>query len=327
MVDLVTSIWDDLHLPTELKVKIVSEFQCPTMFQYAFDTPRELSDLLHSFLKAVVHEDALRALVKEVIEWQDRQRHRIESLALNRLHRVKKPRILPEVDVIDSQQVYLSLAKVSVSLQAKISRTNHRKLLQSPDATKTELEKSLRDYWAKILVGIVQDANLPVVDVAQRTMNPVDTIVRAMGNRRAKTLRSRARAWLKFRDWLAMVKGIRYPGDISDILDYLWCCTEDGCAKSVVQMFSASLSVIEDIGMVPVADRYSNQSVWLKTCKHYLAEFEESQSTPKRTAPPLTIAMLVSMELHVVDEDKPTYERALLWAILVAVWADRKSVV
>lgn len=265
--------------------------------------------------------DALKALVKEVNEWRARQHRRRASLELSRRQRIKKPRIWPQVQSEDSSRIVLSLTETNVALQAKVSRTCHNKQLQNPEVSKAELEKSLRDHWAHVLVGIARDANLPIVDVVQRAMNPVETIARSMGNRRAKTLRSRARARLKFRDWLALVKGLPYPSGVSDAVDYLWCCAEDGCAKSLVKSFAASLNVIEDIGMVPVVDRFSNQSVWLRTCKHYIAEFEETSGTLKRAAPPLTVAMLVSMDLQVVDQDVPTYERALLWAILVAVWA------
>lgn len=71
-----------------------------------FDTNDELSDLLHSFLRAVVHVDALKALVKEVKEWKERQYHRIESLERNRRRRIKKPRIWPQVQCEDSGEIF-----------------------------------------------------------------------------------------------------------------------------------------------------------------------------------------------------------------------------
>ena len=236
------------------------------------------------------------------------------------MDRVKRPKLRSFSSGVESHEVFSSFTSLSSALHTKLSRTSYRQLLKSPNATKAELEKSLRDQWASILVELVMEVQLPVTEVAAKTVDPVQTILRAIGNRRAKTLRNRARAWIKFRDWLTLLRGRNYPEDLSDLIDYLWYHTQEGANKSLVQSIAAALSVIEDIGMVPASERFSQNSLWLRTCKSYIAEFEEFGSQV-RVAPPLTVAMLVSLEMEICDESQSLYARALCWIILVAVWA------
>ena len=65
------------------------------------------------------------------------------------------------------------------------------------------------------------EADLPIVKIAQATSNPGETLRRSFGTRRMKTLRSRARAWTKVREWLVMFVGETFPRDVSDMLEYL----------------------------------------------------------------------------------------------------------
>ena len=319
-VDLYQIMWEDLQLNDELKLDIIKEFDTPDAFLLAFDSEKELTDLLFSFQTKAIHVDALKRMVQDVFDWQARQQHRFRFLQMQLQERVKRPKLNTSKPAVNSQSVFADLVSISVQLKSKVSRTNHRHLLNSPNATKAELEKTMRDHWAATLVSLVQEAVLPVVEIAAKTADPVQTIIRAMGNRRAKTLRNRARSWVKFRDWLMLVKGHVFPTDVSDLLDYLWCQWQEGTSKSLIQSLAASLSVIEDIGMVKISERFSQNPLWIRTCKSYISEIDECKGSSK-SAPPLSVAILVSLELEVCDESQPTYARALCWVILLAVWA------
>lgn len=318
--DLIEAMWQDLGLEPSCVQSLQQEFVNPLMFVYAFDTERELSDLLMHHQQSSIHQDALAHQVKCVILWRDRQCHRLKFLEADMFDRVKRPRLDTFSTGVSSQEAFCNYTALSSPLQYKLSRTSYRQQLKSPGATKAELEKSLRDQWSAVLVNLVLEAKLPIVEMAEKTMDPVKTIFRAIGNRRAKTIRNRARTWSNFRSWLMLVKGRVFPSDVSDLLDYLLYHMQEGGNKSFVDSIAAALSVVEDVGMVASSDRFSQNGVWLKTCKSYVAEFEEVSKRP-RVAPPLTVSMLVSMEMEVCDLGRPIYARALYWVILVAVWA------
>ena len=42
-----------------------------------------------------------------------------------------------------------------MTLQSKMSKSSHRRSLKAPDVSKADLEKSLRNHWAAILVEIL----------------------------------------------------------------------------------------------------------------------------------------------------------------------------
>ncbi|CAE7488289.1 unnamed protein product, partial [Symbiodinium sp. CCMP2456] len=157
---------------------------------------------------------------------------------------------------------------------------------------------------------------IPVEDEEQR----LNYALRALGARRSKTLRNRARTWRKARDWWSSVKGYAYPRHASDVVDYLMFLEQEVGTKSCVAEFMSSLSVLEDAGQVPVSHQLCKDRLVVAASKSSAAEVHEGRTATKQAAP-FSVAILIALEIFVVTDGNPLYARCLMWACLVCVWA------
>ena len=71
---------------------------------------------------------------------------------------------------------------------------------------------------------------------------------------------------------------------------------------------------------VPEPDRITGDPLWKGHVKSWTAELA-SENPPRKPAEMFTVAMIVSLELLVSDEDEPICARALSWVMLCMVWA------
>ena len=104
------------------------------------------------------------------------------------------------------------------------------------------------------------------------------------------------------------------------MLDYILHLNQEGPTLGRLIDAKASLAVLEEAGQVGPEDRISCNKLWLRACDSLEQELH-GRAGPVHKAPPLTVAMIISLELEVMDTDKPEYARALCWIILLAVWA------
>lgn len=206
--------------------------------------------------------------------------------------------------------VYAQLLGIDVKLQCNVSKSTYRAKLADPSASKQDLENTARAHWLKVLTGFLVEAQLPICEIAQQTTDPNAVYEKAFGSRRMRTLRSRARAWKKVANWLIMFKGKSYPTHVSEMLDYMIFLQQEGTTRGQVDGVCAALSVIEDAGQVPAAQKISGHRLWLQSVKSLMSDLDNS-ATPVRRAPPLSVAMVLALEVMVADEDQPLYARAL----------------
>ena len=94
---------------------------------------------------------------------------------------------------------------------------------------------------------------------------------------------------------------------------------DDGCGKTIPESFHVSLCLIEQLGRVPEGERLSSEELWKSHVKAWTAELV-AESEPAKPAEMYTVAMLISLELHVMDTSLPLFSRALAWVVLVMVW-------
>jgi len=80
---------------------------------------------------------------------------------------------------------------------------------------------------------------------------------------------------------------------------------------------------LEPLGRVPEAERLSGEELWKSHVKAWTAELA-SDSPPSKPAEQYTVAMLLSLELTVVDTTLPLLTRALAWIVLVMVWGSMR---
>ena len=185
-------------------------------------------------------------------------------------------------------------------------------------------ERSARDKYTAVLASFIREAKLPVVEYVAGVSQPDAVWLRLFGTRRGRTLRNRAKAWLPFRRWLESVHGRVWPNRISQIIDYCQERFNDSCGKTVLDSFQASLSVLEHAGRVPESEMFCKDATWLSHRASLNADLRTA-APPVQQAPMLTVAMVVSLELHVMKEDEPPFARGIAWIALLMVYCSLRT--
>ena len=197
-----------------------------------------------------------------------------------------------------------------------------RKRLQreNTDATqRADEEKLLRKKYALQLAEVIREAKLPLAEQLREVEKPEEVWPRIFGTRRSKTLRNRLKAWIHFRGWLQCVHGSLWPTNVRQLLDYSNERYREGCGKTVLNSFQAALAVLEQVGKVPEGGRMSTGTTWLAHLRSLTADLVSEQG-PVVQAPLMTVAMVVSLELHVGKENEPEYFRAMAFIALLAIY-------
>eukprot|EP00438_Fugacium_kawagutii_P012105 Skav220354 [mRNA] locus=scaffold609:12297:13624:+ [translate_table: standard] len=289
------------------------------MLANLFDSSDECIELVKGLhgSEYILHE--VLADAELLVLWKQESLRELDRLYRFDRQSAKRYCLRPQ-PAVSASETYSQLLGLDVKLQCRVSRSTFRCKLSDPGASKQDVENSARKYWLKMLVSFLVDAQLPVCEIANNTSEPHVILERAFGNRRMRTLRNRARAWKKVTEWMIMFKGLPHPQHVSEMLDYLTFIRQEGASRGQIDSVAAALSVIEDSGQVPTDQRISLHRLWIQSIKSHLAELDQFAKPTKR-APPLSVAMVISLEVLVCDVEAPKYARALSWIILVCVWA------
>jgi len=108
-------------------------------------------------------------------------------------------------------------------------------LSEGPAAAHAAEERE-RARWVDIIVGALRLAQLPAAVLAEKALDPDAVLRRCVGGRRARTLRTRARAWQKFQSWMGAAGQHGFPeGDdgVLLIVRYLEERASEPCARTV----------------------------------------------------------------------------------------------
>eukprot|EP00439_Symbiodinium_sp_Y106_P004336 s11747_g1.t1 len=119
-----------------------------------------------------------------------------------------------------------------------------------------------------------------------------------------------------------------WPTSVRQLIDYSNERYQNECGKTVLNSFQASLAVLEQVGKVAEPDRLSNDVTWQAHLKSLTADLVSEQRQVQQ-APMLTVAMVVSLELHVgrddePEDDEPEYCRAIAFVALIAVYGSMR---
>ena len=185
-------------------------------------------------------------------------------------------------------------------------------------------EARLKREYALRLAAIIQEAKLPVCKVLAGVSDAEEAWPRLFGTRRSKTLRNRLRSWSKFREWLIFSRGRPYPEGVADVLDFAAERFREGCGKTVLDSFQASMSVLESVGRVQPSCQISQDPTWQAQLKSYTADLV-SEAPPEQPASMLTTAILVSLEIFICTQGLPAYLRALGFVCLLMVWGSLRA--
>ena len=290
----------------------------PSVLHAAIDDQKDAFNLTESLFPGVP-ESAVKARADALFEWFMRSERaakvaRREALThmWETLPGEHEPRDLPaQFDETTKQNPLVLLEGLARRKRALKS--------DADPSRRAEEERQAREKYAALLSGVITRAKLPVVEYLSGVSDSDAVWGRLFGTRRSRTLRNRYKSWDAYSKWLETTYGKAWPTKLAHILDYAAERYNEGCGKTVLDSFQASLSVLEQAGRVPEAQMLSRDPTWLAQLASMTADLT-SQQPPVKQAPMLTVAIILSLELYVLDKESPPYFRGLAWAVLVMVF-------
>ena len=117
--------------------------------------------------------------------------------------------------------------------------------LAGDGSARRKAEDTERKRWAKELASIIEEARLPLVQVAEGLRSKEAALLRAAQGRRASTLRRRVRDWRKARRFFLLTLGRAWPDGAAAALEYIKVCAEGPSGKSMVKDFLDALAFVE----------------------------------------------------------------------------------
>ena len=317
--------WTGLEgLGTKFLETVKRVYKEPRFLFFAIDCPDDVHGLLQDIFGDLEFGPLGEEGVQVVLKWKTSMEkpcarltslHCMESFSHLRHpghHRERTVQEEFEEIVRDSPAYVLEIAK------RRLKRKREHKGLQ-----RAELENDQRNIYALQLAGIVKEACLPVTFQLELLQDPNRAWIRVFGNRRSKTLRNRLRAWQKFRNWYVAFAGLVWPKSIAPLVAFVEERIDEGCSYSCPGELQAALTVLEQVGRVPEDKRCSNDATWLAHLSSWKLELESKSRVPK-PAKPYTVAILVSLEVFVLDEEQDVYFRFIAWTMLLACWTSMR---
>ena len=187
------------------------------------------------------------------------------------------------------------------------------------------MEKEKWEKEAKIMIRLLEEnQDLPIVAGAKDSQNPTEFLYHVIGSYRSATLRKRTREWKKYLVWLVSTYKVRWPSKRIQVVDYFIKLKETGAPKSVPQAFASTLSFFEKAAGIPEGERLSNDVVYKRALDQVVKEKDEEQPD-RKVAPLLPIALIIAMELQVMNREEPTYVRFYCWIKLLKIWSASRT--
>ena len=293
-------------------------YPTPLQLDAAFDNQEDCEALVACGFPAIVDEMKLD-VVAHLMLWKwdnERPLKRLRAqVAAGQLFR------LPTGDDVTVQGEFQRLTKTSVLCVLEMhAKRRQKKYREDPPDTRSQRFELLRKKYALLLAQVMINAELPVVTVINSLEDPKASWVHLFAARRGNTLKNRYKAWKPFERWLETHKGCLFPRDVRDAIDYLQHRINEGCGKTVPDSLNATLVLLEQTGRVMECNRISDDPVWKGHIKSWSAELA-AEAAPRKPAEMYTVAMVISLELTVVDTALPAFHRALAWIVLCMLWA------
>ena len=293
-------------------------FRSPLCLQASFDSDVECESILQSVFPDMIDEE-VRNLVASLSTWQTASAPSFKRLrvatVLDGLFR------LPPANAADIQASFQSITQSStVTVLELAAKKKQRKYKDEPHDARAKRFDSERRKYSLLLANVIKSARLPVVQLVESLDDPASAWIHLFVARRANTLKNRFKSWRPFANWLELHRAALFPSSCKDVIDYMQARVDDGCGKTVPSSFSIVLNMLEVLGRVPEDQQISRDPIWVGHVKSWTAELS-ADSPPRKPAEMYTVAMLLSLELHVENENEPVFSRALAWVVLVMVWA------
>ena len=197
----------------------------------------------------------------------------------------------------------------------------------NPRAREEAEENERRTYGTKV-VRLLVEAGLPFgKEVLQRGWaHDSPQAFRCLRGLRGSTLRRRLSDWEPFRRWLHAHEAKSFPDTAREVLCFFEAKQAGKAARTSYDSLLLALSFLEECGEQPEEARLGKAQGLRNAAKEAstrtaLEARKEGRSADKKQAPPLLLGLLGPLEKAVLDESRPTFQRAYAWYRLLRHWA------
>ena len=292
-------------------------FMSPWRLDAAFDDEDGCQEILESEFPHMVAEE-LHDTVAILMHWKTMMARPLKRFRRDVVSSAMF--VLPQPNNLNIHDEFQRLTKTSVQCILEMhSKRKQRKYREDPPDVRTRKFESERKKYSLLLAQVLINADLPVVALVRALDDPNAAWIHIFAARRANTLKSRYKVWKPFEKWLELHRGYLFPKSVKDVIDYMQHRVDDGCGRTVPESFSITLAMLEQLGRVPDTLKISDDPLWRGHIKSWTAELCE-ESAPRKPAEMFTVAILIALELLVMDNTEPIFARALSWVLLVMVW-------
>ena len=313
--------WTELNaLGPRFTEHLVKHYKEPRIFFHAFENEEDAYSLVREVFGNEGGADLAAEGVRRLMSWRDSMQSRSKREQTRRCNLSFEFIRHPGAQFGRSlQEEFEDIVRENPAYILDIAKRRLKRKRETSGTQRADVEREQRNVYALQLAEILKEACLPIVFQLEMLQDPGKAWIRIFGSRRSKTLRNRLRSWNKFRDWLLALSGTVWPKTLTPLIAYVEEKIQDGCSFSCVSEFHASFTILEQLGKVPEDKRLSNDPVWLGHVASWKLELE-LESRPPRSAKPYTTAMLLSLEIFVLDLDQELYFRFIAWVALIACW-------
>ena len=313
-------------LPQALVDELLPVYEQPLRLWSAFDGAEEAVELVKEVSGGKWTAPRQARFVAELMAWRSRAegwcKRARTTLASSVTWRGARVTNSQAVATQRLQEVRATMV-VPTKLLPKPCRwkTRYDKALASAEGPEARVEAEKRELQrlADLLAEVLQAAALPAADWLASCSNPAQARMLLVGGKRPRTVRSRLRTWGRYIRWLRLTRQRAFPQDIADLTEYVTDLVAGGCGRSIPGEFAAALSFIEKSGSVQPENCLSTRPLWLGALRQLQVECD-SRSQPVKKARMPSTAMMLALELLVVNPERPLYMRAYAWVRLIKCW-------
>lgn len=294
------------------------------VLESGFDTPDEAYELVKQ-LPGPCSEEQRKCDAKELWDWKCQHGPSVRRVRM----RISKADAAVQAQCLQSFRKEIGRPGVLMISQTTRelfcvthwrTRRTKEKAGAAASSDRADIERKEKRRWTDKIVQVLEDVAAPVCTLASLALDPRTALEAVVGKKRARTLRNRYRAWMKFAIWLQCVHMTLWPGHIGHVLDYIRDVEDGGCAKSFPSQFGTSLAYFERIAGGSESDHISRLPLWKDSLAAMQARLQEMPGTrAARKAPLFSVLMIIALELHVCSEREP-YKRFFAFCKLLKLW-------
>jgi hypothetical protein len=187
------------------------------------------------------------------------------------------------------------------------------------ETVKDEENRMKKEIADKIIFKILETDH-PNAVAARRTEDPSKILLGAMGDTRASTMMIYIRVWERMTAWLNFAKGLNWPSEALNLVEYLHHAVTEPCSRTHPQSLLQAVSWLERTAGIIPTQMLSRDSLVQKTVE-YCTGLLSVGALPMKQAARLPSVCIAALECFICDPVHSPYLRFRAFTICFKVWA------